>query len=133
METKKTKIMFFEELRELVMAAEQDNDRQDELLSFIDKEVEILNKRKVAAKERAEKKKAESDALTDQIFAVLSDEFMTLDDIMVEFEGNEEVTRNKVTSRLGKLVRNGMAEKEDVKVGDRKRKAYRRVVEEAAA
>ena len=121
---KKTKAMYFAELREMVLAAVEDQAQQDELVEFIDKQIETLEKRKVAAAERAEKKKAESDAMTDAILAQIGNELITVDEIVVALD-SEEVTRNKVTARLGKLVKAGTIVKEAVKVEGNKRMAYR--------
>ena len=121
---KKTKAMYFAELREMVLAAVEDQAQQDELLEFIDKQIETLEKRKVAAAERAEKKTAESDAMTDAILAQIGNEPITVDEIVIALD-SEEVTRNKVTARLGKLVKAGTIVKEAVKVEGNKRMAYR--------
>lgn len=121
---KKTKAMYFAELREMVLAAVEDQAQQDELVEFIDKQIETLEKRKVAAAERAEKKKAESDAMTDAILAQIGEELITVDEIVVALD-SEDVTRNKVTARLGKLVKAGTIVKEYVKVDGNKRMAYR--------
>lgn len=121
---KKTKAMYFAELREMVLAAVEDQAQQDELVEFIDKQIETLEKRKVAAAERAEKKKAESDAMTDAILAQIGNELITVDEIVIALD-SEEVTRNKVTARLGKLVKAGTIVKEAVKVEGNKRMAYR--------
>lgn len=121
---KKTKAMYFAELREMVLATVEDQARQDELVEFIDKQMETLDKRKAAAADRAAKKRAESDALTDEIFALIGDKPITVDEIVVALD-NEDVTRNKVTARLGKLVKAGSIVKETVKVEGNKRMAYR--------
>ena len=121
---KKTKAMYFAELREMVLAAVEDQAQQDELVEFIDKQIETLEKRKVAAAERAEKKRAESDAMTDAILAQIGNELITVDEIVIALD-SEEVTRNKVTARLGKLVKAGTIVKEAVKVEGNKRMAYR--------
>ena len=120
---KKTKAMYFAELREMVLAAVEDQAQQDELIDFIDKQVETLNKRKIAAADRAAKKRAESDALTEEILGVIGVNPMTVDEIVLALD-NEEVTRNKVTARLGKLVKNESIVKVDVKVDGKKRMAY---------
>ena len=132
MENKKTKAMYFAELREMVMAAVEDQAQQDELVEFIDKQIETLEKRKVAAAERAEKKKAESDAMTDAILAQIGNELITVDEIVIALD-SEEVTRNKVTARLGKLVKAGTIVKEAVKVEGNKRMAYRLATDADAA
>lgn len=129
---KKTKAMYFAELREMVLAAVEDQAQQDELVEFIDKQIETLEKRKVAAAERAEKKRAESDAMTDAILAQIGDELITVDEIVVALD-SEEVTRNKVTARLGKLVKAGTIVKEAVKVDGNKRMAYRLATDADAA
>lgn len=129
---KKTKAMYFAELREMVLAAVEDQAQQDELVEFIDKQIETLEKRKVAAAERAEKKKAESDAMTDAILAQIGNELITVDEIVIALD-NEEVTRNKVTARLGKLVKAGTIVKEAVKVDGNKRMAYRLATDADAA
>ena len=121
---KKTKAMYFAELREMVLAAVEDQAQRNELVEFIDKQIETLEKRKVAAAERAEKKKAESDAMTDAILAQIGNEPITVDEIVIALD-SEEVTRNKVTARLGKLVKAGTIVKEAVKVEGNKRMAYR--------
>lgn len=130
--TKKTKAMYFAELREMVVNW-VDLENQDDLLEFIDKEIAVLERRKEKARERAVERKAESDALTEKIFDALEDEFMTLDDILPLLDDEEDITKNKVTSRLGKLIKAGKVEKEMVKVEDKKRMAYRKVAEEVAA
>ena len=129
---KKTKAMYFAELREMVLAAVEDQAQQDELVEFIDKQIETLEKRKVAAAARAEKKKAESDAMTDAILAQIGNELITVDEIVVALD-SEEVTRNKVTARLGKLVKAGTIVKEAVKVEGNKRMAYRLATDADAA
>lgn len=122
---KKTKAMYFAELREMVENW-VDREDQDELLGFIDNELAILEKRKAAASERAAKKRAESDALTDKIYEALGDEPMTIDAIL-EAVADEDVTRNKVTARLSKLVKVEKVAKESIKIDGNKRMAYSRV------
>ena len=105
--------------REIVL-----NDAEcEDMLAFIDNEMELLEKRKASAAKRAEKKKQESDALTDRIYALLDEDLITVDEILEELD-DEEVTRNKVTARLGKLVKAGKVEKETVKVDGNRRMAY---------
>lgn len=122
---KKTKVMYFAELKDMVMEAENiENELRDELVNFIDKQVETIEKRKVAAAARAERKKAEADALTDEIFALMTEEFMTADEI-VDALDNEDVTRNKVTARLAKLIKENKVVKETIKVDKKKKMAYK--------
>lgn len=126
--TKKTKAMYFAELREMVEGWVDGEDKED-LLEFIDKEIEALGKRKEAAAKRAEKKREESDELTDAIFALIGADLITVDEIVVAMD-DENVTRNKVTARLGKLVKAGLITKDSVKVDGKKRMAYCRTNED---
>jgi len=129
---KKTKVMYFTELREMVMDVVKDEEKQDELVAFIDKQIETLEKRKEAAATRAAKKKEESDALTEEILGMIGEDLVTVDEIVVAIN-REDVTRNKVTARLGKLFKNGAIVKETVKVDGNKRMAYRLADAEADA
>ena len=122
--TKKTKAMYFEELSEIILNTIMEQDDQDELIEFIDKQLETLERRKAAAAERAEKKRAASDAMSDAILAQIGEELVTVDDIVAALD-DEAVTRNKVTARLGKLVKAGTIVKEAVRVDGNKRMAYR--------
>lgn len=121
---KKTKVMYFTELREMVMDVVTNQKKQDELVAFIDKQIETLEKRKEAAATRAAKKKEESDALTEEILGLIGEDLVTVDEIVVAIN-REDVTRNKVTARLGKLFKNGAIVKETVKVDGNKRMAYK--------
>ena len=121
---KKTKVMYFTELREMVMDVVTDQEKRDELLAFIDKQIETLEKRKEAAATRAAKKKEESDALTEEILGLIGEDLVTVDEIVVAIN-REDVTRNKVTARLGKLFKNGAIVKETVKVNGNQRMAYK--------
>lgn len=124
---KMTKAMYFAKLREMVEENWTEDKDKDELLGFIDNELAILEKRKAAASERAAKKRAESDALTDKIYEALGDEPMTIDEILEAVaEGDESITRNKVTARLSKLVKAEKVAKESIKIDGNKRMAYSR-------
>jgi len=123
MENRKTKKEYFEDLRNLVIDCIENDAECEDMLAFIDNEMELLEKRKASAAKRAEKKKQESDALTDRIYALLDEDLITVDEILEELD-DEEVTRNKVTARLGKLVKAGKVEKETIKVDGNRRMAY---------
>ena len=120
---KKTKTMYFEELKNIVAeSAAAEADKLD-LTEFLNKQIEQIETRKDAAKARAEKKRAESDALTTEIGELLGEEPMTIEDILASLN-DEEVTRNKVSARLGKLIKAGVAEKTTVKVDGARKMAY---------
>ena len=128
---KMTKAMYFEVIRGIVegLGAEAfpEGVSADDVLDFIDRQVGLLDKRAAASKERAAKKRAASDELTELIYTMIfeADDYITADDI-VEKIGDEEVTKNKVTARVSKLVKAGRVAKEQVKLEDgKKRMAYR--------
>ena len=122
-EKKFTKVDYFTLLKDVVDGMTLDAETAMNVKDFLDKEIEQLEKRKIAAKDRAEKKKAESDALTDEIYTLLTDEPQTVEDLLAAFE-DETVTRNKITSRLGKLVKAGLADKDIAKIDGNRKMVY---------
>ena len=122
MAEKMTKTMWFEEIKAVVEASEAEH--KEEMMEFIDAQVEALAKKAEKAKERAAAKKVEGDELREVVRTVLTDEFQAIDDIVAQIDG-EDVTKAKVTARLTQLVKAGMAEKDQIKVGDRKVMAYK--------
>lgn len=78
------------------------------------------------ARERAAKKKAEGDELLDVVKDSLTDEYKTGAEILADIVagGWADATQAKVTARLTKLVKAGVAHKTDVKVDGRKIKGY---------
>ena len=104
------------------------------LAAFAENEIALLDKKAIKAKERAATKRAEGDELTDAVRAAMSaEEFEPIADIAARIEG-EDVTVAKVQYRLGQLVKNGEAEKEQITIpggeGQKARKimAYRKCV-----
>lgn len=93
-----------------------------DFVAFATKEIEQLDKKAVKAKERAAAKRAEGDALTDAVLAVLTGEFQTAADVAAQIEA-EDATVAKVSYRLGALVKDGKAIKEDIKVDREGKKA----------
>ena len=81
-------------------------------------EIELLDNKAAKAKETAAKKKTEGDALTDAVMAALTDEFCTIADIAERVEFDGEFSAAKVQYRLGALVKNGTAVKEQITVGE---------------
>lgn len=112
MAEKMTKTKWFEEIKEVVMAAECEH--QEEMIEFIDKQIELLEAKAEKAKERAAKTKAEGDALRDAVEALLTGEFQSADEITAQLEG-EDITKAKVVARLTQLVRAEIADKEQMK------------------
>ena len=123
---KKTKVIYFTELREIVAAAVEDEEQKNDYLNFIDKQLDGLEKRRLSALRRAEKRKDESDLLTQRLYDFIEPDRDTIvDEFIVAFE-DEGITKNKIISRLSKLVREGLLEKTTVKVDGKKRVSYRK-------
>lgn len=119
---KMTKAMKFEIVREIVEAC--DHEEKAMVLEFIDEQVEVLAKKAEKAKERAAAKRAEGDELRAVVKACLTDELQIAEDIVARIDG-EGITKAKVVARLKQLVDTEEAVKEQIKVGDGKRMAYR--------
>lgn len=122
---KMTKVDWYAEIRKIVEAADVEN--KEDALDFIDRQVELLKAKAVKAAENAAKKKADGDALRDAVYAVLTDELQSIEQIteQVAVDG-VEVTKAKVTARLTQLVKAQMAAKDMIKTEDgRKVTAYR--------
>ena len=120
-EKKLTKKDYYSLIKDVLEATEIE--AKDELLAFVEKQVEMIESK--AEKVRAAEKRAAGDELRGVIKSVLTDEFQTADAITSQIDG-EDVTRAKVIARLGQLVKNGEAEKTDVKTDDNRTvKAYR--------
>ena len=80
-----------------------------------------------AAKAKVRKAmKIAEDTLKDTVASLLTDEFQTAEAI-VDAIGDEEVSKAKVVNRLSKLIADGIAVKEQTKVGDRKVVCYKLV------
>ena len=125
MEKKTTKRDYYEMLKEIVLNANVEG--AIELVEFIDKQVSLIDSKAEKAKARNAEKKANGDELREAVQNVLTDEFQTIDAIVSQIEG-EEITKAKITARLTSLVKNGIAEKTDVKDDEgRKLKAYKLV------
>ena len=90
----------------------------DEMAEFAEKKLAQLDRRNATAKVRAEKKRAENDALLDTVAQYVGEEPKSREDITEAMiaDGYEGITVGKVTSRLSKLVKNGVIAKAKAKV-----------------
>ena len=111
---KVTKREMFEAIKEAVATGEWAYD-EDAVIAFCEKEIGLLDKKAAKAKEAAAKKRAEGDELMEAVQAALGDEFEPISEIAGRIEG-EDVTVSKVTYRLTQLVKNGVAEKQEITV-----------------
>ena len=105
-------------LKTTVEGVEVEN--KEDLLTFIDRELELIENKSVKAKERAAEKRAEGDELRAAVKSILTTENQTIDEIFGQIEG-EDLTRAKIVARLTQLVKTGEAKKEEVKSEDGKR------------
>ena len=85
----------------------------DELLSFIDHEVELLS-RKRSASSKPTKRQVENEALKGRIAEVLNDKGITVTDILRELD-EDGLTNQRVSALLRQMVASGTAHKEVVK------------------
>lgn len=93
-----------------------------DLADVIKHEIELLENKAAKAKATAAKKKVEGDELTDAVLAALTDELTTIGDITEKVVFDGEISNAKVQYRLNQLVNRGDAVKEQVTVGEDKRK-----------
>lgn len=94
------------------------------VIEFIDTTIDQIDAKAAKAKERAAGKKAEGDALREEVFSYVTNEWQTADAITALVVG-EDITKAKVVARLTQLVKANMVEKEQQKVGDAKLMCYR--------
>ena len=98
-EEKKTKVKYFQEIADLVAASDAEN--KDELVTFVEGQIEKLNEAaKKAAKRRAEKAEAPDEILI-AVENAITTEPKTAQQIADEIGG--EVTKAKVVARITKL------------------------------
>lgn len=127
MEKKITKKEYFAMVAEIVEGSGAEN--KAELMEFIQKQIEALDKKADKAKERAAEKRAAGDELRAKVQGVLTEGLQTIDEI-VDAIGEEDVTRNKVVARLTQLVAAGVAAKDKVESGSKKVMGYKLKIEE---
>ena len=112
---KLTKRDYYTAIKTLIETGSCDINDED-VITFCENEIDLLDKKAAKAKERAAAKKAEGDALADAVKAALSaDEFESIPTIAAKIE-DEDATVSKVTYRLSKLVANGDAVKQAITI-----------------
>lgn len=99
----------------------------DGTLEFMANEIDLLDKKAVKAKENAKTKKAEADVLTNILQEALTDEALTVNEL-VDKVGNEELTNAKAVYRLNALAKAGIAVKEEKTIGGGEGAKSRKVV-----
>ena len=114
-----TKKMHYENLIAYIRGEDTITSESD-MIDFCLAQIADLDKKSAKAKERAEKKKAEADVLTDLVYSVMTDEFQTGGEIatavLAQLPEDTDVTAAKVTARITKLVNAAAVVKEQVTV-----------------
>lgn len=98
-EEKKTKVTYFQEIAELVAASDAEN--KDELVTFVEGQIEKLTNAAQKAAERRAKKAEEPDEILTAVENAITTEPKTAQQIADEIGG--EVTKAKVVARITKL------------------------------
>ena len=86
-----------------------------DIVAFCDKEIAAIDHKADKARERAAIKAQEPDTLMDAVLGVLTDEPMTVGDIL-GVVGIEGATAGKVANRASRLVKDGKAVKTTVTI-----------------
>jgi len=102
MEKKMTKVEMFNAIKEVVA-------NNEEMVAFIEHEIELLQKK--SANKKPTKTQEENKSLKNEILSVLSDEGMTVTEIQKKSEILGEVSNQKVSALLRQLVEVGAVEK----------------------
>jgi hypothetical protein len=133
-----TKKMVLEAIK--MMAAEENNDAtitvgegdavvdvsMADIIKYADTTIAQIDSKNEKAKIRNAAKRAENDEMLAAVEATLTeDNYLTGPEILEKIADQfEDITQAKVTARLTKLCKNGVAHKVDVKVNDRRLKGY---------
>lgn len=96
----------------------------DDVIAYVDTTLEQMAAKNAKAAEKRAEKKAANDDLKDAIAKVLTDEFQTGEQI-VEALDMEDVTKNKVASRMKVLIEEKVAVKGTIKDGKRNLVGYK--------
>lgn len=97
-----TKVEMFNAIKEVVA-------NNEEMVAFIEHEIELLQKK--SANKKPTKTQEENKSLKNEILSVLSDEGMTVTEIQKKSEILGEVSNQKVSALLRQLVEVGAVEK----------------------
>lgn len=120
-----TKAQYFSAIKDAIASTNMVGDIPTAtVVEWIDGQIAQIEAKAAKAKERAAEKKASGDELCDVVASILTSEFQTADQIAICIEG-ADVTKNKVIARLTKLVGDGVAVKEQIKVDGGKKMAYK--------
>lgn len=128
-----TKKQWFEVIMDIVKEADiEEAEYKKEMIDFIKKEITALDNKAAKAKERAEKEKTKGDQLQDAVQEVLTTKYQSIDEIFSQLSDEEDVSKQKVTARLTKLVKAGIATKDMIKTEDKRKVTGYKLVEDAS-
>lgn len=121
MDTKITKRNFYNALVNLVetgtLAFETEDGMVeitgDQLVEFAQNEIAALDTKSEKARERAAKKRAENDAMTELVYAAVTAEYRTIADIAADVD-SPDASRAVVQNRLARLHNEGRVQKTTV-------------------
>lgn len=121
-EKRMTKKDYFNELKTIVEDSKIEN--KDELIYFLESQIESIENKAIKAKERAAEKKANGDEIRDLVKSALTKELQSVEDIVATIN-KEDITKAKVIARLTQLVNLGEAIKENTKIDAKQKMMYR--------
>ena len=123
---KPTKIERFLEIRRLLVEIGV----PFQLLDFIDGEIELLQKKQAAAAERGNHREEKNESITNEIYTLMPfDREVTVDEIVRSFNmrrgfDEEELTNNKIISRIAILVNQGRIIKKQKRIDGVRKMVY---------
>ena len=119
-------------IKDFISSNMPEGDDKTDVLDYVDNQLRLLQKRRDEGIALAEEKKEITDAIVDEIYNLLDDEdWITADELteaLSYFFPN--ITKSKVCIRVGKLIKEGIAEKGHVEAYGGKRVAYKLVEDE---
>lgn len=104
----------------------EEDERAAELKEFCAKQIEQIEAKAAKAKAQAAVRKAEGDELRDMVYGALTNELQTIPQIMDAMGLDDpEITRAKVSARLGQLFKAGEIEKTAISVDGKRTMHYK--------
>lgn len=129
MAQKRTKRERFMDLREIVVNLLADDPRQDQFLDLIDGQINDLNKRKDAQRQRYNRKRQEntykSDIYDDIVLANVDDDYyMTIPEIIQSIDSSD-LTKGRIIKSLNNMAKAGVLEKKIRKIQGKKKTVFK--------
>lgn len=122
---KKTKVQYFNEMRDIITNFYEGEEKED-YIAFIDKQINSLENQRIKQIEKREKNREAADELTETIYSMLDEVEYRSTELIISMIGNAELTKNKIVSRISRLIKEGRAEKTIVKNGTKRQTLYRK-------